>query len=329
MEQVADKNLKIQLELEQKDRRRKILMNILPFSGLVFIFLFFLVITGGQLVSSSNLQNLINQCFTLVIIAVGASFVYAHGGMDFSIGATCGVAQVAGSMLFIKAEAPIWFAFLITILTGVFCCVLVAGSSILARVPVFVASLCMRSIATGILSTTVAKSEIIIPFAEYKYMNNMLLKVIVLVSVIVIGVYLFEFTSLGKSERAIGGNILTASQGGIQTKKIMLIAYVLMGTCVGLAAVFQMFRTGYVTAQSGSGLEFEIMTAIVLGGFPMTGGDRSKIQAAIIGAITVTILANGLALWGLDPAQVNGVKGLLFLIIVGVSYDRSRGKLVS
>lgn len=71
------------------------------------------------------------------------------------------------------------------------------------------------------------------------------------------------------------------------------------------------------------------MMAIVLGGFPMTGGDRSKIASAIIGALTVTCLSNGLQLWGLDALLVSGVKGILFVIIVALSYDRSAGKLVS
>jgi ribose transport system permease protein len=75
-------------------------------------------------------------------------------------------------------------------------------------------------------------------------------------------------------------------------------------------------------------MEFNIMMAIVLGGFPFSGGDKARLQSAVVGAVTVTILTNGLILWGLDPMLVNGVKGLLFLIIIGLSYDRSKGKLV-
>jgi ribose transport system permease protein len=71
------------------------------------------------------------------------------------------------------------------------------------------------------------------------------------------------------------------------------------------------------------------MIAIVLGGFPMSGGDASKIRSVIIGAVTITLLTNGLILWGLDPGIVNGLKGVLFLIIVALSYDRSKGKLIS
>ena len=80
---------------------------------------------------------------------------------------------------------------------------------------------------------------------------------------------------------------------------------------------------------SGSGIEFNIMLAVVLGGFPMSGGDKATLPAAVIGALTATLLTNGLSMWGLEPSLVNGVKGLIFVIMIGLSYDRSAGKLVT
>lgn len=90
-----------------------------------------------------------------------------------------------------------------------------------------------------------------------------------------------------------------------------------------------MFRSGTVSMNSGSGMEFNIMLAIVLGGFPMSGGDKASVSSAIVGALTAILLTNGLTVWGLDPNLVNGVKGLLFVAIIGLSYDRSMGKLVT
>jgi ribose transport system permease protein len=86
---------------------------------------------------------------------------------------------------------------------------------------------------------------------------------------------------------------------------------------------------GIVTAGSGSGLEFDVMIALILGGFPLSGGSAAKLRAVIIGAFTITILSNGMILWGLDMNFVNAIKGLLFLVIIAVSYDRSRIKQVN
>jgi ribose transport system permease protein len=218
---------------------------------------------------------------------------------------------------------------LIAIIVAVVGACMTASIALVIGVPVFVGSMCIRYVFSGVLVTSTQRSEIFISHATYGFMNNTLIKAVILVLFIAIGYYLFEYTSLGKSNKAIGGNVKTAEQAGIKTKKVILISYIILGACVGVAAIFQMFRNGNVTSQSGAGLEFSMMMAIVLGGFPMRGGERSRISSAIIGALTVTVLMNGLTLWGVDVFLISGIRGLLFVAIVALSYDRSMGKLVS
>jgi Ribose/xylose/arabinose/galactoside ABC-type transport systems, permease components len=321
--QASTNTLDVQEILNKKARQKSLLTTLIPFTGLVFIFVFFTLVTEGKMLNGGNLTNLISQCFSVSIVAVGASFVYAHGGMDFSIGASCGVAQLVAALIITRSGLPVWIAILACIVVAVVCATLVGATSAFLRVPVFVVSLCMRAICMGILTVGIAESDISIDYMRFAGFNDELLKLIVLLVFIGAGYYLFEYTSLGKSEKAIGGNILTAFQAGVKVKKTQIAAYTLMGLCVGIAGFFQMTRTGGVTGSSGSGLEFDIMVAIVLGGFPMMGGSAARLRSVIIGAFTITILSNGLVLWGLDYLLVNGVKGLLFLIIVAISYDRT------
>jgi ribose transport system permease protein len=324
----SDKNAQIQIKLDKMAARKNALATVLPFTGLVFIFIFFVAVTGGKILNAGNLENLINQSFVLILVAIGAAFVYANGGMDFSMGTVSGVSQLVMGLLLVNLHVPAWLAIAGCILTSVVCMSLVGGLSLAFKVPVFVASLCMRSICTGVLTTVLSSSEIILSYGRYLSFNNALLKAVVLVIVFLIGYYLFEFTAIGKKERAIGGNQMTTWQAGIPVGRNVFVAYVFLGICIGIASFFTMFRASLVSSQSGSGLEFNIMTAIVLGGFPFSGGDKARLHSAVIGAVTVSILTNGLTLWGLDPMLVNGVKGLLFLVIIGLSYDRSKGKLV-
>lgn len=315
--------LDVQDILNKKAQRRSLLTNLLPFTGLTFIFVFFIIATNGKMLSSGNLTNLISHCFSVSLVAVGASFVYAHGGMDFSIGVSSGVAQLVAARIITSTGLPTWMAIAACILTAVLCSTIVGTTSAFLRVPVFVVSLCMRAICSGVLTVGISKSDIAIDFLKFNSFNNEFLKLCVLLGVIGIGYYLFEYTSLGKSEKAIGGNAVTSFQAGVKVKNCQILAYTLMGLCVGIAAFFQLTRSGSVSGTSGSGLEFDIMVAIVLGGFPMTGGSAAKLRASIIGALTITILSNGLILWGMDYLLINGVKGLLFLIIVAISYDRT------
>lgn len=322
------KNDAIQAELNKKARRKEVFASIVPYFGFIFIIVFFSLVTKGIFISPDNLGNLINQGFVLVMIAVGSSFVYAHGGMDFSIGTVSGVAQlVCGSLILLGVPLPV--CILACILVCVIAALCTSSVTLLLGVPVFIGSICVRTAFFGILNTAISKSEVVIDYQKYNFMNNTLLKAVILLAVIAVGYYLFNYTTIGKFNKALGGNILTARQAGISRKEVVYTAYIIMGICLGIASTFAFFRAGKVTASTGSGYEFNIMMAIVLGGFPMTGGDRSRISSAIIGALTVTCLTNGLGLWGVDALLVSGVKGLLFVAIVALSYDRSAGKLVS
>lgn len=323
-----EKNEAIQAELEKKAARKAMINSIVPYLGLIFIVAFFIIVTQGKFVSADNIGNLINQGFVLIMIAVGSAFVYAHGGMDFSIGAVSGVAQlVCGLLILSGVPLPLCILACVAVCMAGACCT--ATISLVLGVPVFIGSMCVRTSFTGILKTATSTNDISILFSDYAFMNDTTIKAVLIVIVVALGYYLFNYTTIGKYNKALGGNILTARQAGVSDRKLIFAAYLLMGVCVGIASVFAFFRTGKVTSYSGNGYEFNIMMAIVLGGFPMTGGDRSKIASAIIGALTVTCLSNGLQLWGLDALLVSGVKGILFVIIVALSYDRSAGKLVS
>lgn len=319
----------IQQRLDAKAHRQDVISKLIPYMGLAVLIVFFTVVTGGMLLSPTNLSNLVNQCFTLVMVSIGGAFVYAHGGSDMSIAATCGCGQLAAAYLITQMGMPLWVAILACIAVTVLGSCMTASIGLIFSVPVFIGSMCIRSVFVGILSSATSGSKIFISQNAFPMMTNTAVKFSVLLVMILAGYYLFEMTPFGKQDKAIGGNENTARQAGVSVKKIKLVSYILIGLCTGVAAVFQMFRNGEVTAQSGTGLEFNLMLAVILGGMPMRGGEKCRFISAIIGAITVAVLENGLVLWGLDLSLVNGIKGLLFVAIVGLSYDKSLGKLVS
>jgi ribose transport system permease protein len=227
-------------------------------------------------------------------------------------------------LLLVNLKVPVWVAILSCVLTSTLLMGMVGGLSLAFQVPIFVCSLSIRSICTGILNTVLSNKEILLTYGDYAHFNDAGVKAGVLLLLFVVGFYLFNYTAIGKNQRAIGGNRNTAGQAGIAISPNIFVAFLFLGLCIGVASFFSIFRVATVTAQSGSGLEFNIMTAIVLGGFPFAGGDKARLHAAVVGAVTVAILTNGLGLWGLDVNLVNGVKGALFLIIIGISYNRGR-----
>ena len=324
----SEENLLIQEQLDKKEARKRLIGMIVPYLGLIFIFAFFSIVTKGKFLSPVNLENLVNQSFTLAIIAIGMAFVYAHGGTDMSIGAAVGCGQLACALL-IRGGAPLWLALVCCIIAAIASSSIVSTIAQALNVPVFIGSMCVRTSLLGILQFVTIKGDVIIDYQKYAFMNNATIKLAIMIGLFLIGLYLFDYTVCGKYSKAIGGNVITAVQAGVKSKKFVYIAFIFLGFCVGISAIFSLFRLGKVTGTSGSGVEFNIMIAMALGGVPMTGGDKTRIISAIVGAITVTFLVNGLQVWGLDLATINTVKGILFIIIVALSYDRSEGKLIS
>lgn len=316
--------------LQKKARRKDLLMMVLPFAGLAFTILVLTIATGGLLLSGKNLVNIMNQCFTTALVAIGAAFVYARGGMDFSLGASCGVAQMVFIASYVAWGMPIWVGFLASIAVAVAATMIVGVGSHVLHLQPFVVSLCVRSACTGILTAgcNALGRTVHVPMSAFGFLNNDILKVVVLLAVLILGWYLFEKTSLGKEQKAIGGNSVTSVQSGIRSGRGVALSHLILGICVGIAACFQMARAGNVSTQSGSGIEFNIMIALALGGFPMAGGSSAKIRSIIVGVLTITFLTNGLTLAGVDNSYINMIKGLLFIVIVALSYDRSNLKQV-
>lgn len=128
----------IQQRLDAKAHRQDVISKLIPYMGLAVLIVFFTVVTGGMLLSPTNLSNLVNQCFTLVMVSIGGAFVYAHGGSDMSIAATCGCGQLAAAYLITQMGMPLWVAILACIAVTVLGSCMTASIGLIFSVPVFI-----------------------------------------------------------------------------------------------------------------------------------------------------------------------------------------------
>ncbi|GFI03522.1 D-allose transport system permease protein AlsC [Lachnospiraceae bacterium] len=306
-------------------RKNQFVGYILPFAGLILVFLFFLIMTQGRMIKPSNISNIIDQVFTTLIVSVGAIFVYAHGGFDMSVSAICGIAQLAMAALVTATDARIHP--LLVLLVGVVICVVISMLNAIVhlelKVPIFVVTLCTMFACSGLLANIAQKQIYSVPMMYLSTYNQTPVRLLTLLVIVVIGWVLFEKTKLGKIQKVIGGSPVVSLQSGIDVKKNVFLAFVTLGVTVGIAAFFTLSRLTRVTAASGGNLQTNIMIAIVLGGMPLSGGATSRLSSVICGAITVTLLTNGMTLMGMNAAVINAVKGILFVLIIAISYKRS------
>lgn len=295
---------------------------LLPFAALIAVFLLFTVLTGGQLATVRSLSRMMTQAYTVMLIGLGATFIYMHGGIDFSLGSVLALSEMCAALMF-EATGWSWTLLPVAVLVSVACGLLTGLATVKLNVPPFIASLCMQLAGRGVLtsilnSRTVSVTQLSVPrWGE---------RVIVLALVIAVLVFIADYSKVGKYNKAIGENRRAAWTSGINVGRYRLLAYLICGVTLGIAAFFDLRRVGVLAGNTGMGMEMDVLIALVLGGLSLSGGYKASVRCAIIGSLTIVILENGLTILGLPSTYMGIVKGIVFLIMVLFTYKRNRAK---
>lgn len=321
----------IQLRLNKKAARNNRITQILPFAGIVVLAIVFEILTGGRFLGKENLRLLLNQSFSMCMIMCGAIFLYALGNLDMAVGAVMSLSAVVLTRLY-KGGMPLVLALLVGILAAVACMSVTALAKNKLRIAPFIASMCVMNVANGIVLVVylaLGKEGITFPYSQVAWLDSWTVKIIALLAMMVVGYILFTHTAFGKSLKAMAGSEMVARISGINVEKMTWLAYVAAGVAIGIAAMFAVVRGGIADTSVGAGMNLNIMIGVVLGGFPLYGGANARFSAPIIGALTVTVLTNGLGFIGYSNAIGYAIKGVIFLTVVGLTYEKSKGNLVN
>lgn len=298
---------------------------IIPFIGLILVVLTIGIVSRGVLFDSANLSNILDQCYTIVILSVACSFIYAHGGFDLAVGGVFGLSMMMSGM-FLLNYGGLWIALPLCIGVALVCNLVVGLVTTKLRIPAFITSLCVQFLCRGAV-TMISNGNLNLP-KNLTAANGWVLKIIVLVVLLAAAYVLMHHTAFGRNNAAIGENPTAARQSGINTDKTRMIAYVVSAVLIGTAAFFAMCRTGTVATLAGAGYELDVIVAIVLGGMSLNGGIKSSVKAPIIGALIVVVLSNGLVLVGVNYRLIDLVIGIIFLTVILTTYKQVKNGLL-
>lgn len=149
--------------------------------------------------------------------------------------------------------------------------------------------------------------------------------VIVLLAVAVAGAFLTSSTTFGRYLYAIGSNPDAARLSGIDARKYILAAFCILGSLVGLAALLHTGRVGSASPDAGGLMELDAIAACVIGGTSLMGG-RGKVSGAMLGALIMASLDNGMSLISVENATQYIIKGVVLVAAVGFDMaGRRRG----
>ncbi|MCU1267936.1 MAG: xylose transporter rane protein [Acidobacteria bacterium] len=141
--------------------------------------------------------------------------------------------------------------------------------------------------------------------------------VLILLVVALAGAFLTQNTTFGRYLYAIGGNPDAARLSGISLRKHVLAVFMIMGALTGVAAIIYTARVGSASPDAGALLELDAIAACVIGGTSLMGG-RGTVFGAILGALIMASLDNGMSLKNVEPYMQNIIKGAILVAAVGL-----------
>ena len=295
--------------------------DVFPLIGFLVIAVLFQLTSHGRFLTIGNLKLIVIQSAIVMIGALGTTFVLAHGNVDLSIG---GVLAMACLMGWYAAQIHPLLLFPACFLSAVLFSFIVSLTHVVLGVPAFISGLCTMFIGKGIIQS-VAGSALSTP-AVYSGLDNVWFYIAVMAVAVVVSCMLFQDTRLGRYNAAIGANQTAAQLSGIRVGLYKTLAFLFSGGAIGIGAFLTMIRSGGITASTGNTFQIDCLIVMVLGGVPLSGGFGVKIRNVILGAFTFYMLNNGLIMSGVSPVFVFAIKGLLFLLIVTVTFNRQNGQ---
>jgi ribose transport system permease protein len=136
-----------------------------------------------------------------------------------------------------------------------------------------------------------------------------------------------DHTRLGRYMYALGGGEELAALSGIPVNRVRIATFTIAGAFYALGGVLAAAQLGLGNALIGQGRLFTTVTAVVVGGTALSGGQGSVLQT-LVGVLIVVVLSNGMVLMGISPYVQQAVQGLMIIAAVALSIDRARMKIV-
>jgi len=295
----------------------------LKLGGVIVLLMVALTLISSRFLTVSNLTNVIWSVCIIGILTSGSIYPRITGGIDLSLGSMVALTGIVADLFMnhyhLNWLVAIGLTVIVGALIGLFNGFIVAK----IRVPAFVVTMAAKTYLYGValvvssgamLAVLEPKPFVQIGIGRFLGLPN---PIYIMVALVLASQFLLKRTAFGRQVMAVGANETAARLSGVDPDAIRLIAYTLSGMTSAVGGVVLASLTQQIFAAAASGIELEVMTALVIGGTSPVGGKGSVI-GGLLGAVMVAFIINGLNLLNV-PAQfhpiVTGVVIILALLL--------------
>ena len=321
---------------EVKRREKKALvMKLMPIGLLAVLMIIFGMITPQFLTIHNLYGSLLEQLSILLVTSLGATFVILMGGIDLSVEGMVGFAGCFVGLLVQNTRNSIDLGYLGILFTVILCALIGGGIGLIhtkLRLPSFIITFSAGYIAhgLGVLTYKGIPAQITDEAFRNLYFYKILgLPVLTWIAFAVFSAALFleKKTAFGRYLFAIGDNEKIPVMSGVNVTKVKVLVFVWAGICLGLAGVMGAAKLGTAQIYIGQDLLFPTLTAVVVGGTSMSGGQGGVLNT-LIGVLIVAVLQNGMVMVGVPNELQKGVQGLIIICVIVLSRSRNRKQIV-
>jgi ribose transport system permease protein len=285
-----------------------------------------LSVTTDSFLTSLNLMQVARQASYYGIMAVGMVFVVSMGDIDLSVGSILTLTNIVTAMA-MRDGVPVPVALIIGLATGAACGFANGLLSVWLRIPTIIVTLGTLSVYRG-LALIFCKASPISQFpsgvkesAFFKLGGGSLAgvptSVVMMLLVGALGWIVLTRTWYGRRIEAMGGNPIAARLSGIPMERYRIGVMTLNGMIAALAGIIALAFLESADPSTGQGFELWVIASVIIGGTALSGGQGS-VPGAILGALIIAVIRNGLVLLGASAYAGTAVTGAVIILAVAI-----------
>jgi len=296
--------------------------------GIVFALVALIVavqLQSSTFLTTSNLFNLGEQWAPVAVMAIGMTFVLIGGGFDLSVGATFAFSATLTASL-LESHST---GYSVALALGLGLLVGLVNGLLVTRVNInpLIATLGMAQVVRGlglVYSTggTYSVDNSFIDRLGSGSLGEVPVSFLVMALLGVALAVVLARSGFGRSVYAVGGNVEASYLAGIRVDRVRILTYMISGGCAALAGLMFLGRVGSAQASAGTGIELQVIAAVLIGGVSIAGGEGAVWRAAV-GVSVLAVLQNFFNQANVDSFWQSVVQGAIILLAVGLdSYGK-------
>lgn len=286
--------------------------------GVVVAFLALFVtlsLTSDVFFTPANMKNLAFQTAPVGIIAAGGTLVFIAGGFDLSVGAISSFAGIVAAKAFAGAGLGLWGSLILGALVGLGFGVGNGLLITLGRVNAFIATLATSIIINGFGQVITSGNLVSVQADRFTTLGlgqawGVGYPVFVWLAFVLVCGFLLSRTAFGRHVYASGGNAEAARLSGVRVGTVRAVTFAISGLAAGIAGAILVSEVQTAQWNANTGIEFDAITAIVLGGTSLLGGEGA-VWRSVLGALFLQMIGNGFNLLGTTPQWQYVIKGAI------------------